>query len=263
MNQRGSMRAAALIRIGLVLLIWARLGPFFTLHQQSTLGGVFLSVSLGVASLLMLVGLYSSMAVPWMALNMGVIYFYLGFYLGHEPLTHHHVYLLFIAVALLSFSPSGRDLSLDSWRSSKKEGSTVYLDSRNGSLLGLYLIRIQLSAMYLWTVFDKFSWQFLSGERLEQILRHRYLGSDYFFGAQGPIWQLFPKLCCLAAVLTVLLELFLGFAFWFKSLRWYALAAGVFFHLLLFWLLPVATFSLTVCLLYLAFFNDLFERDRN
>lgn len=84
---------------------------------------------------------------------------------------------------------------------------------------------------------------------MDQVFRSVYLGSD---------WALFPGYSTFMLVFTwfaILVEPFVMVALWWPRLRLPGVIVGSLFHLLLYWSLPVGTFSLTVIVLYLAAFD--------
>src|SRR5690606_404027 len=115
-----------------------------------------------------------------------------------------------------------------------------------GPLLGLRLMTAQLSAVYLWSAIDKCAWGFVSGARLEQLAGFYYWGSDLPLGTGLKI------VSAGMAVAIVGLEFALAVAVFRPRLQRVVLPLGVVFHAGLYVLLPVATFSATMVLLYLA-----------
>lgn len=237
----GSTRAAGLLRIGLALLIWSRFAQEMALfsanhHWKAILGALFFLVTA-----CMLVGFHSRTSAFSSALFVGILYFKFAS-------VAHHKYLLFVAPLLLSLTPCGASYSLDRWLAvgkARQEGSP--LPEERGDLWALRLIALQVSAVYFWGAFDKSSRFFLSGEPLQYLYLYLYSGSDY------PAWPYFPALMQALAVATVGLEYLLAFALWSGRYRRYFLPIGMAFHFLLYYTIPVYTFSLTMILLYLAF----------
>ncbi len=245
----GSTRPAALLRVGLALVVWSRFAfDFAAFHRDhpwtwSALGGSVL-----VASTLMLVGWRSRLTTLWTGLSIAAIVLYLGVGQKQYALLHHHVSLLLIAVLLLALTPCGGSLSLDRWRAVQRARA----DGRppppeRGPQWGVRLIALQMSAVYLWGAVDKTSAAWLSGDRLQAILMAQYSGSDW------PTLPGFAALCTAGAVATVALEYFLAVALW--RARWlpWLIPTVVVFHGVLFFFLPVATFSATMYVLLAAF----------
>lgn len=243
----GSTLPMALIRIGLVFLLWARHGAELILPRVAGPGEVALSLLFFAATAAMLVGWRTRAATALAALVVATLYFGVGAALGRTAWIHHHHYLLMAATVLCALTPCGRSLSLDRWRAlvAEARGGPPAPPER-GPLLGLHLMRVQLSALYLWSALDKAGPAFLGGERLEQLLGWYYLGSDVPLGTGLRIAAV------AVALATVALELALALAPWWPRLRRIALPLGVVMHAAFYVVLPVATFSATVVLLYLA-----------
>jgi hypothetical protein len=197
----------------------------------------------------MFLGLYSRFATTWAACTMLALYFFLGFEQGVEPYTHHHTYLLVISTCLCALTPCHRSFSLDRLIDLRRaERDNTPLPREWGSQWGMRLVAIQVSCIYFWTAYNKTNVAFLSGERMEHIFTYLYLGSDY------PSWStLFQTACTALAVGTVALEYGLTVGLWVRRWQRWLIPLGVLFHLSLYVLLPVSTFSLNMCLLYVAF----------
>lgn len=259
-DSEGSSRSSALIRIGLALLVWTRFSEELLLFKHLSWAGLAFSLSYFFWTTAMLVGLASRLSALAVGAHVFVLYFYGGYVQGNEPWTHHHVYLLGMASALCALTPCGRSYSLDRWRALRRAEKTgVAAPPERGNLLGLRLIALQLCLMYFWTAWDKTHWGFLGGERLEQYAMNFYFGSVY------PQWPGFGTLMIIMAWIVVLLEYALAFGLLFRRTRRWLVWAGLALHASFYVLLPVLTFSLTVVLLYLAFFDaddvhDVIER---
>ena len=245
----GSTRAVSLMRILLAILLWTRwareLLPWKSMEPERLL----LSVAFYGFTTLMLYGLWTRLAMVGSSITMLFVYYYFGFVVGVEPWTHHHTYLLVITTCLLSFTPCGGSYSVDRYLAVRRaERKGVAPPAERGPLWGTRLIALQVSALYLWTAYDKSFWGFLSGERLEQIFMYLFFGSDH------PGWW-FTWFCILSAWITVILEYVLPFALWFKKMRWWAVPAGLILHALFYYLTAVGTYTLTMWMLYLVFFD--------
>lgn len=243
----GSTLPMALIRIGLVFLLWARFGAELILPRAAGTGEVVLSLLFFASTAAMLVGWRTRAATALAALVVATMYFGVGAALGRTAWLHHHHYLLMAATLLCALTPCGRSLSLDRVRALAAEAhGGPPAPPERGPLLGLHLMRVQLSALYLWSALDKTGPAFLGGERIEHILGWYYLGSDLPLGTG-------LRLAAVAlAVAVTALEFALALAPWWPRLRRIALPLGVVMHAAFYVLLPVATFSATVVLLYLA-----------
>lgn len=249
-NREASSRSSALIRIGIALLFWSRwAGELLFFRDQSALG-LMLSLNFFAATALLFVGYQSRIAAAWAGIVGMAMYYYIGHELGREPWTHHHTYLLAMAALLLTLTPCGRSYSLDRYLAvvrAARENSRP--PAERGNVWGLRLIVIQLSVLYFFSAFDKTQVGFLSGARLEHIFLWYYAGSDY------PMLPGFAWLAMLVAAAVVILEYALAFGLPFKRTRRWLLPLGIAFHAAIYITLPVYTFSATMLLLYLAYFD--------
>ena len=113
-HTRGSSRSSALIRIGLVFIIWARFaaeGQFF--EHQIGWRPVFWIVFY-VFTLAMLIGYKSRISTFIVGVLVMFIYDYFGLFLG-ELQVSSHMYWLGIGPLLCALTPCGRSYSLDRW----------------------------------------------------------------------------------------------------------------------------------------------------
>ncbi|RWX62954.1 hypothetical protein EN780_25150 [Mesorhizobium sp. M4B.F.Ca.ET.089.01.1.1] len=247
-DTEGSSRSSALIRIGLAMLFWSRWAGELLLYIDQSPAGLFLAVNFFTATALLFVGYHSRVAAVWTGSVGLAMYYYFGFQLGHEPWTHHHVYLLTVAVLLIALTPCGRSYSLDRYLAvMRAERAGLPPPAERGNLWGLRLIVVQLSVLYFFAAFDKSSYAFLSGARIEQIFLWYYAGSDY---PAGLAW-----LAIVVSVAVVALEYCLAFGLPFRRSRRYLVLPGLAFHAIIYLTLPVYTFSATMALLYLAYFD--------
>ena len=237
-----STRSVGLIRIGLVLLIWSRWAGELVLCRDIRPGVILLNSAFFLLTGLMCVGLWTRVS------SMGTAIITLAMFFTNKSWSHHHVFLLVMAILFIALTPCGRSYSLDRWlalRRALKAGLPP--PPEIGNLWGLRLIAIQLSMVYFWTAYEKLYWGFLSGDRLELLLYDYYAGVDY---ASVPG---FSALCFVAAVTTVTLEFLLSFGLYLPKFRKYLMPFGIVLHILFYVLLPIHTFTLTMILLYLAF----------
>jgi hypothetical protein len=247
-DTEGSSRSSALIRIGLAMLFWSRWAGELLLYRDQSPIGLFLAANFFVATMLLFVGYHSRIAAVWTGSVGLAMYYYFGFQLGREPWTHHHTYLLAVAALLIALTPCGRSYSLDRYLAvMRAERMGVAPPAERGNLWGLRLIVVQLSVLYFFTAFDKTSYAFLSGARLEAIFLWYYAGSDY---PAGLAW-----LATIVSLAVVALEYGLAFGLPFRATRRYLVLPGLAFHAIIYLTLPVYTFSATMALLYLAYFD--------
>jgi hypothetical protein len=243
----GSTRPAAILRIGVVTLLWVKWADELTPFRHTALDVRLLGLSFYASTLFFFVGAWTRVSGAWASLSAAAAYLYLGLYKGQrEVFVHHHTRLLLIATGLVALMPSGRSLSVDRHRATC-EGRP--LPPERGPLWAQRLLAAQVSLLYLYAALGKTQPAFLRGDRLEQIYAHVYAGSDY------PAWPGFHALVAALAIGTVAIEYALAVGLWVPRWRRVLLPLGVAFHLALYYAVPVSTFSATMCLLYLAFLD--------
>ncbi|HEU4535279.1 MAG TPA: HTTM domain-containing protein [Polyangiaceae bacterium] len=247
----GSTRTAALLRVGLVSLAWAKWAEDLALFRQSGLAAHAIGLSFFASTALFFVGAFTRVSGPWAALSMLAAYGYLGLYLGQRmAFVHHHTRILLIAVVLVALMPSGRSLSVDRYRAvarAAREGRPP--PPERGPLWTLRLLALQVSLLYFFSASDKLRWSFLSGASLEQIYAFVYGGPDL----AG--WAGYRPLLVASALATVAIEYALAFGLWVPRWRRAVVPLGVAFHFVLYYTLPISIFSATMSLLYLAFLD--------
>jgi hypothetical protein len=250
LEHEGSTRTSALIRIGLVMNVWARFGSEVTPHDQLSLVGRLVAVTFWVVTAMMLVG-WCTRAASWITAAL-LAAFMLGWRAldGNEGWTHHHVELLLIGCALSAITPAGRSYSVDRWLALRRaDARGEPPPPEHGNLWGLRLMVLQLCLMYFWAAYDKTHLGFLSGARLE----HFFLW--YYWGSQGPLWPGLRVMFALAAIGNVLLEYALAFGLPFARTRRWLIWPGLALHATFYLLLPVTVYSSTVMVLYLAYLD--------
>ena len=243
-----SSRSSALLRIGLALLLWARFAGDLVWTDATTPRFFALSTAFFAATTAMLLGACSRLAALASAALAAFLYVVWGVMRNEPGVAHHHVYLLTAATFFCALTPCGRSYSLDRWwalRRAERAGAAP--PPERGNVWGLRLLALQLSAVYLWSAYDKLAAGFLSGARLERILLWYYAGFD-LAALPG-----FHPAVVAASVATVALELALGVGLLLPRARRYLLLPGLLFHGLLYVALPVNTFSATMALGYLGY----------
>ena len=246
----GSSRSSALIRIFLVLIVWTRWGSELVLFRNlETPARLVLSLSYFASTTMMLLGVFSRTSTMWVGLTTLTMYYHFGVVLGREPWTHHHTYLLAIGAFLCAFTPCGRSYSLDRWWALRRAEKAGLPPPREwGNLWGLRLIAIQLSLVYFYSAYNKTP-GFFDGDRMEGFLLRYYLGSDL------PRWPGFHEMMAVIGTGTVLLEYALAVGMLFAVTRRWLVIPGLLLHAGFYVLLPIVTFSATMFLLYLAYFD--------
>lgn len=242
-HTEASSRSSALIRICLPFLLWSRFAAdFLPMRHPFDPAWWAVAASFYLSTTLMCLGIASRGTTAWAGLTvlLGLRYG-LGYAVGHEPYTHHHVHVLGLATTLLALTPCGASYSVDRWLHPGRP--------ERGNVWGLRLIVVLLTTVYLFGTLTKLTPAYLSGDRMEHYFVVLYFGSDY------PAWPGFAPLMLVGAWFSVLVEPFVALGLWWKRIRGPALAVGAAFHALIYLTLPVATFSLTMVLLYLAAFD--------
>lgn len=126
---------------------------------------------------------------------------------------HNHIYLLATLALLLAFTESDAALSV---RSRRGFGRTEVWASP------VYLLRAQISIVYLYAAANKVNFDFLSGNTLA------VLG---FRSPLVPEWSRIVPLLAAMAIGAVAAEFFVGIALWLPPLRPIAMTIGVLLHL--------------------------------
>jgi len=246
-----STRPAALMRIGLVLLLWVRYAKSFILFTKLDPAYIGIGASFWLSTTLLFFGVFSRLSATWAGVTtMAGIYFFLGYERGMEPFTHHHTYLLCISPLLLALTPCGGSYSFDRWwalRSADAAGEPP--PPERGPLWGQYLIAFQIAMIYLWGAVDKTNAAYLSGERFEHYLMALYFGSDY------PKWSGFAPMCTFLAVSSVVLEYALVPGLFLRRLQPLLIPIAMIFHAIIYYTMPVGTFTLNMWLFYIAFIH--------
>jgi hypothetical protein len=249
LHTEASTRTSALLRMGLAAVLWSRWGHDLLLYAHLADGRWPFCVAFFVVTTLAFIGLWSRFAVAACAACAVFLVYYVGHFEKHWEFVEHNTTLLTWALVWLSFTPSDRSYSLDRWLSLRRaEQRGLPAPQERGNLWGLRLVALQVAAVYLWTAFDKCNVAFLNGTRLQNIAMNFYTGSSLI---EGTTAQLFV----LAAWLTVALELALAFGLLFRRTRRWLVIPGLLLHGVMYMTLQVFTFTVTMWLLYLAFFD--------
>jgi hypothetical protein len=205
------------LRVGLALLCWVELGSQHRLFDSLPLWAI---VCFWCSTSSTLFGWRPQLASLFTALYLGVLLHWF------EGFASHRLTLLFQSTLILSLAPQSESLS-PSWP--------------------LSLLRLQLSVVYAFGALDKMSGAFLSGERLDQILCAQYPENPLLSSDSWLVWMM-PVI----AISTVLFEWILAIGLWFDRVARLLLPAALLFHLSLYLVLPVYTFSALSALLWLS-----------
>nr|NIP30359.1 HTTM domain-containing protein [Candidatus Dadabacteria bacterium]NIQ14689.1 HTTM domain-containing protein [Candidatus Dadabacteria bacterium] len=160
-------------------------------------------------------------------------------------------YLLAISTFLCSFTPCGKSYSLDRYLEIKKAIKHKFnIPAETGNLFGLRLLSLQLAAVYFWTAFDKSTITWITGQKMEVNFMFQYTGSSY------PDFPGFHLMMVILALAVLILEYALSVGLFFKITRKILIIPGIILHCIIYITLPVKTFTATVILLYLSFFDS-------
>jgi hypothetical protein len=249
-DREGSSRPAAILRIGLALVILARFSEELTFRGAMDPVRFTIIVAFWIAVVAMLVGWRAQLATGLTGIILAVGVWRFGQVQNMAGWTHHHVYLLLAATLSTALTPCGRSYSIDRWRAlARAERAGEPPPPERGLVWAQYLIAIQLTAVYFWGAVDKLNPGWLRGDKFEAHLL------DYVFDSDPPAVPGWRTMVILASLGTVALELALSIGLWFRRSRRWLIPAGVALHILIYVTLPVRIFSVLSVLLYLAFID--------
>jgi hypothetical protein len=247
----GSTRAVALMRIGLAALAWSEYAHSFRGHVDLNTTRIVIGLLFYVFSTLMFLGVLSRLSTFCTGLTLFISYYELGYHGYRSEFLHYHTYAMNTLIIVLALTPCGRSYSLDRWRSLRNAvGHGAPPAAECGPLWAVPLLSLQVSMVYLGGAYDKANALFLSGGRLQQIY------SLYFGSHEGVSIPYFFELMTIMAWATVCLELALAVGLFVPRLQSVLIPAGIAFHALIYWSMPVSTFSLMMVLVYLSFIPE-------
>ena len=245
---KASTRSSAILRIGLVILAWSlfadRLIIFRTFQSPDWF---ILGILFFIFSVMLCIGWRTKFSNIGLALILNVMVFYLGVRDNYSPFTTFPGALIAMSIAWLCFLPSGKSFSLDRYMAKLKiKDQNNSFHKEIGQVWALNLIKVQVAVVYFFAAIDKSYLGF--NERLEQIFQKAY------FGSYLP-WEGLRFIIFLISVFTVLILYLLTFGLFIKSWHRWLMPIGIIFHVFIYMLLPVKTFSLTMILLYISFLD--------
>ena len=248
LNIKASTRSSAILRIGLVILAWSlfadRLIIFRTFQSPDWF---ILGILFFIFSGMLCIGWRTKFSNVGLALTLNVMVFYLGVRDNYSPFTSFPGGLIAMSIAWLCFLPSGKSFSLDRYiAKSKIKDQNNLIHKEIGQVWALNLLKFQVAVVYFFAAIDKSYLGF--NERLEQIFQKAY------FGSYLP-WEGLRFIIFLISLFTVLILYLLTFGLFIKSWHRWLMPLGIIFHIFIYLLLPVRTFSLTMILLYIAFID--------
>lgn len=250
LRTEGSTRSVALIRIGLVLTLWARYASDLIFFRHLGDGQLWFCALFFVVTPLALVGLWTRITVAGSAFCALYLVYALGHVKGVGAYTHHHTALLAWSFVWLALTPSGRSYSADRWRAlADADRRKEPWPEERGNLWGMRLLALQTASVYFWTALSKCNAGFLGGARLSHYVMSFYTGSSPIdHGVMHVVFML-------VAWGTVALEFSLAFGLFFGRSRRWLIVPGLLLHGTFYALLSVLTFTVTMWVLYLSFLD--------
>ena len=247
-DKEASTRSSALLRIGLVFLAWSCFANRLIIYRTYQSPDWFLlGLLFFIFSGMLCIGWRTKFSNVGVALVLNVMVFYLGVKDNYFTFRTYPATLIAMSLTWLCFLPSGKSFSLDRYITiSKIKDQKNIIPKEIGQVWALNLIRLQVAVVYLFAAIDKSYLDF--NERLEQILQSAY------FGSYLP-WEGLRFIILLISLLTILILYLLAFGLFIKRWHRWLMPIGIIFHILIYVLIPVRTFSLTMILLYIAFLD--------
>lgn len=247
LTKEDSARPIALLRIGIVLLLWNRYGKMNGFFGAADGADLWLSLMFFASSAAVLVGLKTRLAATFLFATLFLQYYAYGVVLGVTEYTHHHAYILMFCSLVIAMGPSGRAYSVDRWlalREAERAGTPAPAETGPG--WAMRLLTIQMAALYFWAAVDKTTLFYLQGDWLGRVLEWGYAGHILYplFTAK---WFLVT-----ASAIVLVVEYYLAVAVLLR--RWLPVTCmiGIGLHLGFAFMLNVDTYSLTMILAYLA-----------
>lgn len=243
----GSTRPIALIRIGLVLLLWARWGKELGLVGAADTSRLILGVLFFVFSFLTLIGFRTKIATLGLFLTLVVHYYVHGILLQHWEWTHHHAYALMVGSFVLAMAPSGQSYSVDRFLAVRAaQAGAGHVPAETGPLWAVNLLPVQMAALYFWAAVDKTDIAYLRGDWLARVMEWAYAGHPVYSLVTAPVFLI------TASVLVLLVEYYLAAAVLLRRWLYVTVPLGLGLHMVFATMLDVETYSLTMILYYLA-----------
>ena len=248
LNLQASTRSSAILRIGLVILAWSLFADNLIIYRTFQYPDWFvLGILFFIFSGMLFIGWRTKFSNIGLALILNLMVFYLGVRDNYSPFTTFPGGLIATSIAWLCFLPSGTSFSLDRYIAKAKiKDQNNLFHKEIGQVWALNLIKVQVAVVYFFAATDKSYLGF--NERLEQIFQKAY------FGSYLP-WEGLRFIIFLISVFTVLILYLLTFGLFIKSWHRWLMPIGIIFHVFIYLLLPVRTFSLTMILLYISFLD--------
>lgn len=248
-SRPGSTRHLAVIRMGLVAAAWSEWASARMFYKATSLPDLLVTLVFFLSTTTAFFGWFSrvSMGVAG-ATAMGLVYGY-GLYGEVDTYWHNHCKVLAHAMLLTALVPCGNLWSVDRWlqvRRAERHGEPI--PSSDGDGWATRLLCFAEATVWFWGAADKLSVKFLSGDRMLQIIVSFYPVLAGWLAVVAPVLTV-------VSVLTVLLEFALPLGLWFRRARPLLMGSALLLHGSFYVLLPVGTFSVTMIVLLLAWFD--------
>jgi hypothetical protein len=251
---KGSARGVSIVRFLMGCVIYTRLRSIFSpqiLMSDLSIGCIGLAYYLATFS--MLLGIWSQVSTAVTGTLLMIFFF--GHEFGFESLIGRpilsfgsfgeptHIYFMAIITLLLSLTECGGFYSIDSLVNSRSR-------QRQCDLRAVQLIRIQIYALYFWTVIGKLNALFIKGYVVEQAWIVGLTGSLGFFHEPR-----FMFAFAVAGIIVLTSEFSLLILLMNPKWRMAGLLLGTVFHLASTLLVPVWGFATAILCTYILFFE--------
>jgi hypothetical protein len=251
LRAEGSTRPAALLRIGICILLisrWAHRNAWHNLDDDPLL--LATGIAYSVFAVLGLVGFKTRFSMAMLAIAVSTLHLYFG----HELGAWHYTKAVgpFQVVVIVAMMPCGRSFSADRWLALRRaDNGGPPPPEEWGPLWASRLLCCQVSLLYFWAIYDKIDPGWFDGSRLAALWMHYYGSSDDLVLHGGAL----ESGSMVAGTGTLLVEAYLLFGLWFARTRKTAVLLGLALHFSFLTFLGVWPLSARMPLCYLAFAN--------
>lgn len=251
LRAEGSTRPAALLRIGICLLLisrWAHRNAWHNLDDDPLL--LLTGIAYSVFAVFGLAGFKTRFSMAMLAIAVSTLHLYFG----HELGAWHYTKAVgpFQVVVIVAMMPCGRSFSVDRWLAVRRaERGGPPPPPEWGPLWANRLLCCQVSLLYFWAIYDKLDPGWFDGSRLAALWMHYYGSSDDLVLHPG----LVQSGSAIAGIGTILAETYLLLGLWFGRTRKTAVLVGLGLHFAFLTVLGVWPLSARMPLCYLAFAN--------
>lgn len=248
-HRPGSTRHLALIRMGLIAAAWSEWAATRMFYKATSPADLLVTIVFFVSTSMAFVGLFSRLSSFVAGCTaLGLVYGY-GLYGEIDTYWHNHSKVLAHAMVLTALLPCGNSWSIDRWwRVRRAEARGEPIPSADGDGWATRLVCFAEATVWFWGGVDKLSLKFLGGDRMLQIILSFYPDISGWTPVLAP-------LLTVVSLLTVFLEFALPLGLWFRRLRPVLFLGALVMHGAFYALLPVATFSVTMIVLLLAWID--------